>query len=293
MAHYAELAVAPTTWGRFRAWPIAQLFATSYGATVAVLLTAAYVCSRLGWLPVDPNAMDLAAMNQRPDGAHLLGTDFVGRDLLSRIMVGTQAFFLPGLLSIGVSLVFGALFGVLVGFWPERFATPVGVLLQLLESLPKLVLILLVIALFRPDIYIVLLVVGITNIPAAAELLRAKIAVLKRKSYIEAALALGVPTWRVIGKHVLWLHGRGLVLIQATIGMGEAILIETSLSYLGFGVQEPVPSWGNMVGLGKDYFFQGDLWISTAPALAILSTILGFHLMGDALLERLEARNTA
>lgn len=291
MSHYAELTIAPTTWGRFRAWPVAQLFATSYGATVAVLLTAAYLCSRLGWLPADPNAMDLASMNQTPDGAHLLGTDFVGRDLLARIMVGTQAFFLPGLLSIGVSLVFGAIFGVLVGFWPERFATPVGVLLQLLESLPKLVLILLVIALFRPDIYIVLLVVGVTNIPAAAELLRSKIAVLKRKSYIEAALALGVPTWRVIGKHVLWLHGRGLVLIQATIGMGEAILIETSLSYLGFGVQEPVPSWGNMVALGKDYFFQGDLWISTAPALAILFTILGFHLVGDALLERLEARS--
>ena len=292
MAHYAELAVAPTTWGRFRAWPLRQVFATSYGCAVATLLVLSYICSRLGWLPVDPDAMDLAFMNQPPSPAHPLGTDFVGRDLLARIMVGTQAFFLPGLLSIAVSLAFGALFGVLMGFWPQYFATPVGVLLQLLESLPKLVLILLVIALFRPDIYIVLLVVGLTNIPAAAELLRAKIAVLKRKSYIEAALALGVPTWRVIAKHVLWLHGRGLVLIQATIGMGEAILIETSLSYLGFGVQEPVPSWGNMVALGKDYFFQGDLWISTAPALAILFTILGFHLMGDALLERLEARSS-
>ena len=293
MAHYAEMVIAPTTWGRVRTWPVAQLFATAYGAAIAMLLTTAYVCSRLGWLPVDPDAMDLSAMNQPPDGAHLMGTDFVGRDLLSRIMLGTQAFFVPGLLSIAVSLVFGGFFGVLAGFWPDRFATPVGVLLQLLESLPKLVLILLVIALFRPDITIVLLVVGITNIPAAAELLRAKIAVLRRKSYIEAALALGVPTWRVIAKHVLWLHGRGLVLIQATIGMAEAILIETSLSYLGFGVQEPVPSWGNMVALGKDYFFQGDLWISTAPALAILVTILGFHLMGDALLERLEARSSA
>ncbi len=79
------------------------------------------------------------------------------------------------------------------------------------------------------------------------------------------------------------------MLIQATIGMGEAILIETSLSYLGFGVQEPTPSWGNMVALGKDYFFRGELWISTVPAMAILLTVLGFHLLGDALLERLEA----
>jgi len=132
--------------------------------------------------------------------------------------------------------------------------------------------------------------VGITNIPAAAELLRARIAALRKKSYIEAALALGLPPSKVILKHVLWMHGRGLVLIQASVGMGEAILIETSLSYLGFGVQEPVPSWGNMVALGKDYFFQGQLWISTVPAMAILLTVLGFHVLGDALLDRLEQR---
>ncbi len=227
-------------------------------------------------------------MNALPSAAYLLGTDFVGRDLLSRIMLGTQAFFLPGLLSVSVSLVLGAVFGVLSGFWPERFGAVVSLLLQTLESLPKLVVLLLVIALFRPDIYIILLVVGITNIPAVAELLRARIAVLRRKSYIEAALALGLSPSRVILKHVLWLHGRGLVLIQASVGMGEAILIETALSYLGFGVQEPRPSWGNMVALGKDYFFRGELWISTAPAVAILVTVLGFHLLGDALLERLE-----
>jgi peptide/nickel transport system permease protein len=256
---------------------------------MATLVVAVYLASILKALPHDPDAMDLGAVNALPSAAHLLGTDFVGRDLLSRIMVGTQAFFLPGLLSVSVSLLFGTFLGVLAGFWPERFDTVVSLLLQLLESLPKLVLILLVVALFRADIYLILLVVGITNIPAAAELLRARIAVLRRKSYIEAAIALGLPPSRVILKHVLWLHGRGLVLIQATIGMGEAILIETSLSYLGFGVQEPTPSWGNMVALGKDYFFRGELWLSTVPAGAILLTVLGFHLLGDALLERLEA----
>jgi peptide/nickel transport system permease protein len=144
-----------------------------------------------------------------------------------------------------------------------------------MESLPKLVLVLLVIALFRPDIYLILLVVGVTNISSTAELLRAKIATLRRKSYIEAALALGVHPARVIGKHILWLHGRGVLLVQATVGMGEAILIETSLSYLGFGVQEPTPSWGNMVALGKDYFFRGELWVSTAPAFPFSSRFSG------------------
>lgn len=293
MRHYLELAAEPTAWQQFRAWPLRRTVATVYGTAVAALVVVVYLCSILGALPRDPDAMDLAAVNALPSAAHPLGADFVGRDLLSRVMVGTQAFFLPGLLSVGVSLLFGALFGVLAGYWPERFGAPVGLLLQLLESLPKLVLILLVVALFRPDIYLILLVVGITNIPAAAELLRARIAVLRRKSYIEAAIALGLSPSRVILKHVLWLHGRGLVLIQASIGMGEAILIETSLSYLGFGVQEPRPSWGNMVALGKDYFFQGELWISTAPAMAILLTVLAFHLLGDALLVRLEARGAS
>lgn len=293
MARYVEAAAPPTGWRRLASWRTRQIVATLYGVLVVTIVTGAYLCSLFGFLPYEPDAMDLEAMNQTPTVAHPLGTDFVGRDLLTRVILGTQAFFVPGLLSILVSLVFGSILGILSGFWPERFATPVGILVQLLDALPKMVLILLVVALFRPDIYLILLVVGITNIPAAAELLRNRIATLKRKSYVEAAVALGIPTHRVILKHVLWLHGRGLVLIQATIGMGEAILIETALSYLGFGVQEPQPSWGNMVALGKDYFFRGELWISTAPAVAILVAILGFHVLGDALLERLETRNAA
>jgi peptide/nickel transport system permease protein len=288
MSTYVELAAerdAPSAWRRLITQRTGRTLAATYGVSVVVVITVAYLCSLAGILPADPDAVNLTAMNQTPSADHLLGTDFVGRDLLARIMVGTQAFFLPGLLAVSVSLVVGAFFGVLAGFWPERFETPVGMLLQLLESLPKLVLVLLVIALFRPNIYLILAVVGLTNVPATAELLRAKIASLRSKSYIEAALALGLRPSRVILRHLLWLHGRGILLVQATLGMGEAILIETSLSYLGFGVQEPTPSWGNMVALGKDYFFRGELWVSTAPALPILLTILGFYLLGDSLRE--------
>ena len=293
MSYYVEAQSDPTLWERTRSRRKGKTFAAGYGVLVVVVVLLAYLASLAGFLPADPDAMDLGAMNQLPSARHLLGTDFVGRDLLARTMVGTQAFFLPGLLSVFVSLVLGSIFGVLAGFWPERFATPVSLLLQLMESLPKLVLVLLVIALFRPNIYLILLVVGITNVPSTAELLRAKIAALRKKSYIEAALALGVHPARVIGKHILWLHGRGVLLVQATIGMGEAILIETSLSYLGFGVQEPTPSWGNMVALGKDYFFRGELWVSTAPAIPILLTVLGFYLLGDALREGITERRAA
>ncbi len=113
---------------------------------------------------------------------------------------------------------------------------------------------------------------------------------LREKNFIEAAIALGLPTRIIILKHILWYNCRALLIIQATLGMGEAILMETSLSYLGFGVQEPTPSWGNMVQSGANYFLQGNLWPSTAPALAILFTILGFHLLGDGLNNMLEAK---
>jgi ABC-type dipeptide/oligopeptide/nickel transport system permease subunit len=130
----------------------------------------------------------------------------------------------------------------------------------------------------------------IADVISNAGLIAGKIAFLRQKSFIEAAHALGLPARAVILKHILWLNCRALLVIQATLGMAEAILVETSLSYLGFGVQEPTPSWGNMVQAGANYFLQGNFWPSTAPALAILATILGFQLLGDGLNKLLEGR---
>src|SRR5438093_6227921 len=160
----------------------------------------------------------------------------------------------------------------------------------LLDSFPRLVLILLVIAAFKADIYYVMVVVGITGMPVIANLIAGKIAFLRQKSFIEAAHALGLPAHTVILKHILWLNCRALLVIQATLGMGEAILVESSFSYLGLGLQEPTPSWGNMVQAGANYFLQGNFWPSTAPALAILATILGFQLLGDGLNNLLEGK---
>jgi peptide/nickel transport system permease protein len=134
-----------------------------------------------------------------------------------------------------------------------------------------------------------MVVVGITNVPTVASLIRGKIQFLRDKNFIEAAVAIGLNTRSIILKHILWYNCRSLLIIQATLGMAEAILIETSLSYLGFGVQEPTPSWGNMVLSGANYLLQGKFWLSTTPALAILVTILGFHLLGDGLNNILEA----
>ena len=265
-----------------------------YGLVIVTLVVVSYILGASHLLPRDPQDIDLGLMIAPPGTAgHLLGTDFMGRDMLSRIIVGIQAYFLPGLLAIFIALFLGTLIGVLAGYWGGKFDTGITYFTNLIDSFPRLVLILLVIAAFKPDIYYIMVVVGLTNVPVVTSLIKGKIQFLKQKNFIEADVALGVPTRTILLKHILWHNCRSLLIIQATLGMAEAILMETSLSYLGFGVQEPTPSWGNMVQSGANYFMQGKFWPSTAPALAILFTILGFHLLGDGLNNILEhKRNT-
>ncbi|HAK59350.1 MAG TPA: peptide ABC transporter permease [Nitrospiraceae bacterium] len=268
-----------------------DLVYVSYGLLIVSLVILSYVLGMFNLMPHDPQALNLDLMMASPGtSGHLLGTDFLGRDMLSRLILGIQAYFLPGLLAIAISLSFGTVLGVLAGYRGGRFDTGITYFTNLVDSFPRLVLILLVIAAFKPDIYYIMIVVGLTNVPVVASLIKGKIHFLRQKNFIEAAVSLGLPTRTIILKHILWHNCRSLFIIQATLGMGEAILIETSLSYLGFGVQEPMPSWGNMVQSGANYFMQGKFWPSTAPALAILFTILGFHLLGDGLNNMLEGK---
>jgi len=265
-----------------------------YGLLIVTLVVVSYLFGSFNLLPRDPQEIDLGLMMVRPGTAgHLLGTDFMGRDMLSRLIVGIQAYFLPGLLAIFIALFFGTVLGVAAGYRGGRFDTGITYFTNLVDSFPRLVLILLVIAAFKPDIYYIMLVVGFTNLPVVASLIKGKIQFLKQKNFIDADVALGLPTSTIILKHILWHNCRSLLIIQATLGMAEAILMETSLSYLGFGVQEPTPSWGNMVQSGANYFMQGKFWPSTAPALAILFTILGFHVLGDGLNNILEGKRHA
>ncbi|HYS50625.1 MAG TPA: ABC transporter permease [Burkholderiales bacterium] len=284
IGRFSELSLAQ------RAGPLDLLY-TGYGLLVVAVVVASYVLGAFGWLPDDPQAINVGLINAPPfTSGHLLGTDFLGRDLQARLILGIQAYFLPGLLAITISLAGGSILGVLAGYKGGWFDTIITYFDNLLDSFPRLVLILLVIAAFKPDIYYVMVVVGITGMPVIANLIAGKIAFLRQMSFIEAAHALGLPAHTVVLKHILWLNCRALLVIQATLGMAEAILVETSLSYLGFGVQEPTPSWGNMVQAGANYFLQGNFWPSTAPALAILATILGLQLLGDGLNNLLEGK---
>jgi ABC-type dipeptide/oligopeptide/nickel transport system permease subunit len=269
-----------------------ELVYISYGLVVVILVVASYIMGAANILPHDPQEMNIDSMMSPPGtSGHLLGTDYMGRDILSRLILGIQAYFLPGLLAIAIALTLGTFFGVLSSYVGGRIDMVLTYVANLIDSFPRLVLILLMVAAFKPDMYYIMIVVGLTNVPAVSSLIKSKIQFLKQKNFIEAAISLGLKNRVIILKHILWYNCRTVLIIQATLGMAEAILIETSLSYLGFGVQEPTPSWGNMVQAGINYFMQGKFSLSTIPALAILFTIMGFHLLGDGLNNLLEGEN--
>lgn len=272
-------------------YAVVDLIYVAYGLLIVGLVLVSYILGMFNLLPHDPQQINMDMLMAPPvSEGYLLGTDFMGRDIQSRLIMGIQAYFLPGLLAISISLSVGILLGVIAGYRGGKMETIITYFTNLIDSFPRLVLILLVIAAFKPDIYYIMVVMGITGVPAVTTAIANKIRFLAQKNFIEAAIALGLRTRVIILKHILWYNCRALLIIQATLGMGEAILLETSLSYLGFGVQEPVPSWGNMVQSGANYFLQGNFWPSTAPALAILFTILGFNLLGDGLNNIVEDR---
>ena len=191
-----------------------------YGLLVVILVVLSYILGSFHLLQRDPQDIDLGLMMAPPGTpGHLFGTDFMGRDMLSRLIVGIQAYFLPGLLAIFIALFLGTVVGVMAGYLGGRFDTGITYLTNLIDSFPRLVLILLVIAAFKPDIYYIMLVVGLTNVPVVTSLIKGKIQLLKQKNLIEADIALGLPTSTIILKHILWHNCRSLLIIQATLGM--------------------------------------------------------------------------
>jgi peptide/nickel transport system permease protein len=273
-----------------RSWP-AGSGAVVAGALVVLLLALAVPAARGGLVGFDPDAIDLGAMLEGPGRAHLLGTDALGRDVLARLLAGAEASLLPGLLATAIALALGLPAGLATGYlagsWVERGT---GFLLQLVDAVPRFVLFLVVIAAWKPSIFAIMAVAGATAAPGVAGHVATRVRLLAAKGHVEAARALGLTRLAILGRHVLWNHCRPIVLIQSSLLMGEAVLVETALSYLGFGVQEPAASWGNMVAMGKDHFFAGALHLAVAPAAATVVAVTGFHLLGDGLARVLDRR---
>jgi len=256
------------------------------GAIVAVILFgAAYGLS----LPSAASiAMNIPHRLLPPGPGHPLGTDQFGRDQLTRLLVGAEASLMVAMVATAIGLLFGVPLGAVAGVggrWRDE------VLMRLADGMyafPALLLALMVVAVLGPGLFHTALALGIVSVPPFARLTRARVLELKALDYVEAARAAGESESGVLWRHLLP-GALGPLLVQASANMGGAILVEAALSYLGLGVQPPLPSWGRMLNEAQAFFLTSP-WLALYPGIAITAAVLGFNLLGDGLSDLLDRR---
>ena len=238
--------------------------------------------------PYDPTTIDVYNVLSPPSREHPLGTDELGRDLLSRIIWGSRVSLKVVFVAVGIALCIGTLIGAVAGFYGGKVDAVLMRFVDIMLAFPTFFLILAVIAILEPSIFTIMAVIGITSWMDVARLVRAEFLTLKERDFVDAAKAAGVSNPRLIFKHLLP-NALSPVFVAATFGIAGAILVESGLSFLGLGVQPPEPSWGNILTSGKDNI-EVAWWLSLYPGLAILITVLSYNLVGEGLRDALDPR---
>jgi peptide/nickel transport system permease protein len=238
--------------------------------------------------PFDPIETDFANKLRSPSKSHLLGTDHLGRDILSRIIFGSRISIITGVGSAMISLLLGGLIGLLAGYYGRWFDYMIMRLMDLMMAFPYLLLALLIIATLGSGTLKVILTIGIVYIPVFARITRGSVLTVREQDYVEAIRALGASDLRILLRHVL-LNSFPPLLVQSTLCIGYAIINSASLSFLGLGTKPPAPDWGLMMSMGREYIRDAP-WLITFPGLAVLITVIGFNLLGDGLRDSLDPR---
>ena len=238
--------------------------------------------------PFDPNALHLQNILEPPSSRFLLGTDRLGRDVFSRLLYGGRVSLWVGFVAVGISIAIGLALGLVAGYFGGIIDELIMRLTDIMLCFPSFFLILAVIAFLEPSLLNIMVIIGLTSWMGVARLVRAETLTLRERDYVAASRLAGGGPGRILFLHILP-NALGPVIVSATLGVGGAILIESSLSFLGLGVQPPIASWGNMLMEGKESL---DLapWLSVFPGLAILFTVLGYNLLGESLRDILDPR---
>src|SRR5437660_87065 len=221
-------------------------------------------------------------------GAHLLGTDNVGRDVLSRVIWGTRISLVAGFVSVAMALLTGGVLGLVAGYSGGRVDGLVMRAMDAVLSFPPLVLALALGAMLGAGLTGVLIALGVVYTPTFARIMRGQVLGIKSREYVDAARALGAPAWRIAVRHVLP-NAAAPMVVQASLSVAFAILAEASLSFLGLGIQPPAASWGSMINAGRGYLQQAP-WIVFGPGAALFVTVVGLNFVGDAVRDALDPR---
>lgn len=239
--------------------------------------------------PYDPNAIDVKAILLAPSSAHWMGTDGLGRDVLSRMLFGGRISLLVGIVAVGIATAIGIILGAIAGYYRGWVDTLIMRLVDVMLSIPTFFLILAVIAFLTPSIWNIMIVIGLTSWMGVTRLVRAEFLSLHGREFVLASRTLGAKDGRLIFKHLLP-NSLTPIIVSSVLGIASAVLVESGLSFLGLGVQAPQASWGNILTDGKEYI-QFAWWLSLFPGLAILITVLGYNLLGEGLRDALDPRS--
>jgi len=258
-----------------------------FGAAVMLLaITVALLAPVVA--PYNPLKQNLNNTLARPDWAHLLGTDNVGRDVFSRVIWGTRVSLVAGFGSVLIAVLVGGLLGLLAGYAGGRVDNLVMRVMDAVLSFPPLVLALALGAVLGAGLTGVVIALGVVYTPTFARLMRGQVLAITAREYVDAARALGAPGWRIAWSHVLP-NATAPIVVQASLSVAFAILAEASLSFLGLGIQPPAASWGSMINAGRGYLQQAP-WIVFGPGAALFITVVGLNFVGDAIRDALDPK---
>jgi peptide/nickel transport system permease protein len=263
-----------------------------FGSIVLLVAILVALCAPL--VAVDPSVQrDIVATRFLPPLSvdlhgtfHLLGTDRFGRDVWARLAYGARVSLGVGVLAVFLSVAIGLAVGAAAGFWPRRVGVVLLGLTDFALALPRVVLLLLLASLWQPSAALVIVVLGLTGWMTIARLVHGEVRSLAARPFVESAVALGMRGPRVLLRHIIP-NALTPVIVAAALGIGNAIMLEAGLSFLGLGVQPPTPSWGNLIASGRDTLVNAP-WVATAPGVALVLVVVAATLLGDALRDRLD-----
>lgn len=266
-----------------------RLFGNRAVLAGAVILFVVVLAALLApWIvPYAPNKLSIVNKLKAPSAVHVFGTDEFGRDIFSRAIYAGRISLLVSLGVVLISTIAGVVMGVAAGFF-RGLDAPISRLLDAMMSFPDILLAIALVAALGPSVTTVILALGITYAPRLARIVRGSTLVLRELPYIEAAVAMGLPTWQILLRHVL-LNLASPILVQATFVFASAMLAEASLSFLGVGVSTDMPTWGTMLASGREYMDNAP-WLMVFPGLAIILSVLSLQLLGDGLRDLVDPR---